>query len=92
MDTHPSRNSQALQTALANALCYVIASLDDPHVAVAQRTALYLGTIHDSAVQVSVTRSVMCSVLPIFRFDCNLFQKNVMPTDVLAFPELDVLP
>ena len=54
MDTHPTRNSQALQTAMANAFCYVIASLDDPHVAVAQRTALYLGTIHDSAMQVRI--------------------------------------
>ena len=52
MDAHPIRNSQSLQAALANAFCYVISSLDDPNVAVAQRTALYLGTIHDSAVQV----------------------------------------
>lgn len=51
MDAHPVRNSQALQTALSNAFCYVISSLDDPHVAVAQRTALYLGTIHDTALQ-----------------------------------------
>lgn len=53
MDSHPIRNSQALQTALANAFCYVISSLDDPHVSVAQRAALYLGTIHDSAYAVS---------------------------------------
>ncbi|CAG7837387.1 unnamed protein product [Allacma fusca] len=51
MDAHPVRNSQALQTALSNAFCYAISSLDDPHVAVAQRTGLYLGTIHDSALQ-----------------------------------------
>lgn len=52
MDTHPLRNSQPLQTALANAFCYLISSLDDSHVAVAQRTGLYSGTIHDSAFMV----------------------------------------
>lgn len=56
MDSHPVRNSQHLQTALANAFCYVVSSLDDPHVSVAQRAALYLGTIHDSAFAVSYFR------------------------------------
>jgi len=56
MDTHPIRSSQALQSAMAVAFCYTIAALDDPHVAVAQRTALYLGTIHDSAIQVYILK------------------------------------
>lgn len=52
IDSYPVKSSQALQTAMANAFCYTISSLDDPHVSVAQRAALYLGTINDSALQV----------------------------------------
>ncbi|OXA59651.1 Protein unc-79 [Folsomia candida] len=51
IDSYPVKSSQALQTAMANAFCYTISSLDDPHVSVAQRAALYLGTINDSALQ-----------------------------------------
>lgn len=53
MDLHPIRSSQSLQSAMASAFCYTIAALDDAHVAVAQRTALYIGTVHDSAMQVA---------------------------------------
>lgn len=51
MDTTPLRANVPLQAALANAFCYVVSSMDDPNVLVAQRATLYLGTIHDSAVQ-----------------------------------------
>lgn len=53
MDSSPLRNVQSLQAALANAFCYLISSMDDNNVYVAQRATLYLGTIHDSAVRVS---------------------------------------
>ncbi|KAK4872146.1 hypothetical protein RN001_016270 [Aquatica leii] len=51
MDSTPLRNVPALQAALANAFCYLISSMDDTNVYVAQRSTLYLGTIHDSAVR-----------------------------------------
>lgn len=53
MDSSPLRNVQPLQAALANAFCYLISSMDDSNVYVAQRATLYLGTIHDAAVKVS---------------------------------------
>lgn len=52
MDSSPLRNIQPLQAALANAFCYLISSMDDNNVYVAQRATLYLGTIHDAAVMV----------------------------------------
>nr|XP_023011875.1 protein unc-79 homolog isoform X2 [Leptinotarsa decemlineata] len=51
MDSSPLRNVQPLQAALANAFCYLISSMDDNNVYVAQRSTLYLGTIHDSAIK-----------------------------------------
>ncbi|KAK5639447.1 hypothetical protein RI129_011939 [Pyrocoelia pectoralis] len=51
MDSTPLRNVPALQAALTNAFCYLISSMDDCNVYVAQRAALYLGTIHDAAVK-----------------------------------------
>lgn len=50
MDSTPIRSEVGLQTALATAFCYLIASMDDINVYVAQRATLYLGTIHDSAI------------------------------------------
>ncbi|KAF7267135.1 hypothetical protein GWI33_019628 [Rhynchophorus ferrugineus] len=47
----PLRNQMQLQAALANAFCYLISSMDDPNVYVAQRATLYLGTIHDFAIR-----------------------------------------
>ncbi|XP_050313784.1 protein unc-79 homolog isoform X3 [Anthonomus grandis grandis] len=47
----PLRNQVHLQAALANAFCYLISSMDDPNVYVAQRATLYLGTIHDFAIR-----------------------------------------
>ncbi|XP_066259891.1 protein unc-79 homolog [Euwallacea similis] len=47
----PLRNQTQLQAALANAFCYLISSMDDPNVYVAQRATLYLGTIHDFAIR-----------------------------------------
>ncbi|XP_067215729.1 protein unc-79 homolog isoform X2 [Linepithema humile] len=51
MDSTPLRNMSSLQAALANAFCYLIMSMDDNNVYVAQRATLYLGTIHDTAVR-----------------------------------------
>ncbi|XP_068085270.1 protein unc-79 homolog [Anabrus simplex] len=51
MDTTPLRAVFGLQAALANAFCYLISSMDDMNVQVAQRATLYLGTIHDAAVK-----------------------------------------
>lgn len=50
MDSTPIRSEVGLQTALATAFCYLIASMDDINVYVAQRSTLYLGTIHDKAI------------------------------------------
>lgn len=72
MDSSPLRNILPLQAALADAFCYLISSMDDPNVYVAQRATLYLGTIHDSAVKVNMffsenkfhfIRISMCSCL-----------------------------
>lgn len=52
MDSSPLRNILPLQAALANAFCYLISSMDDTNVYVAQRATLYLGTLHDSAIKV----------------------------------------
>ncbi|XP_045481676.1 protein unc-79 homolog isoform X1 [Harmonia axyridis] len=56
MDSTPLRNILPLQAALANAFCYLISSMDDNNIYVAQRATLYLGTIHDSAI----TSLIMC--------------------------------
>ena len=53
MDSTPLRIAYDLQGALANAFCYLISSMDDSDVLVAQRATLYLGTIHDTAIRVS---------------------------------------
>ncbi|KAG4066741.1 hypothetical protein HA402_012808 [Bradysia odoriphaga] len=50
MDSTPLRTEVGLQTALATAFCHLIASMDDVNVHVAQRSTLYLGTIHDKAI------------------------------------------
>ncbi|KAM3960770.1 LOW QUALITY PROTEIN: UNC-79 domain-containing protein [Aphomia sociella] len=50
MDGSPVKTSLPLQTALATAFCYLIASMDDINVYVAQRATLYIGTIHDNAI------------------------------------------
>ncbi|XP_060537394.1 protein unc-79 homolog isoform X2 [Cylas formicarius] len=47
----PLRSQFQLQAALANAFCYLISSMDDNNVYVAQRATLYLGTIHDFAIK-----------------------------------------
>ncbi|KAG7202977.1 hypothetical protein KM043_010111 [Ampulex compressa] len=51
MDSTPLRNVLSLQAALANAFCYLITSMDDSNVYVAQRATLYLGTVHDTAIR-----------------------------------------
>lgn len=52
MDGSPVKTSLPLQTALATAFCYLISSMDDISVYVAQRATLYIGTIHDNAIKV----------------------------------------
>ncbi|XP_028035618.1 protein unc-79 homolog isoform X2 [Bombyx mandarina] len=51
MDGSPINTSLALQTAMATAFCYLISSMDDINVYVAQRATLYIGTIHDNAIE-----------------------------------------
>lgn len=53
MDSTPLRTEVNLQAALATAFCHLIKSMDDINVYVAQRSTLYLGTIHDTAIRVS---------------------------------------
>lgn len=61
MDSTPLRNMLSLQAALANAFCYLITSMDDNNVYVAQRATLYLGTIHDAAIRVNfITFKFLC--------------------------------
>jgi protein unc-79 len=54
MDSTPLRTEVNLQAALATAFCHLIASMDDVNAYVAQRSTLYLGTIHDTAIRVSL--------------------------------------
>jgi hypothetical protein len=58
MDSTPLRSNLPLQAALANAFCYLISSMDDINVHVAQRATLYLGTIHDNAIKVKNFRGL----------------------------------
>lgn len=53
MDTAPVRTSVALQRCVASACCFLLCSMDDTSVYVAQRATLYLATIHDNAIDVS---------------------------------------
>jgi len=65
MDSTPLRNILSLQAALANAFCYLITSMDDNSVYVAQRATLYLGTIHDTAIRVNFIKCLkldLCEV------------------------------
>uniref|UniRef100_A0ABD2W2F2 Uncharacterized protein n=1 Tax=Trichogramma kaykai TaxID=54128 RepID=A0ABD2W2F2_9HYME len=48
-------SSPSLQTIMANILCYLIKSMDDCNVHVAQKATLYLGTIHDTAIKAFLT-------------------------------------
>lgn len=52
MDSTPLRSMMPLQAALANAFCYLISSIDDVNVYIAQRATLNIGTIHDAAIKV----------------------------------------
>lgn len=79
MDSTPLRNVPSLQSALANAFCYLISSMDDPNVYVAQRATLYLGTIHDAAVKVTTYRLIIAvfinkSMFVVFN---NVFRNTV---------------
>ena len=52
MDSTPLRNVVNLQASLASVFCYLITSMDDANVYVAQRATLNIGTIHDAAIRV----------------------------------------
>lgn len=52
MDSTPLRTEVNLQAALATAFCHLIASMDDINVYVAQRSTMYLGTVHDTSIRV----------------------------------------
>lgn len=63
MDSTPLRAVMPLQAAMANAFCYLVSSMDDSNVLVAQRATLYLGTVHDTAIQVCVFSILFSSKL-----------------------------
>lgn len=73
MDSTPLRNILSLQAALANAFCYLITSMDDNNVYVAQRATLYLGTVHDTAVRVNL---IKCLKLNLSRI--NIFLNKIV--------------
>ena len=47
----PVKKSQELRSTLAHAFCHLISSMDDKMPQVSQRATIYLGTIHDKAIQ-----------------------------------------
>ncbi len=51
LDMHAVKHSQCLRSTLSHAFCQLIAAMDDISVHVSQRATLYLGTIHDRAIQ-----------------------------------------
>lgn len=54
MDSTPLKKALTLQATLANVFYNLINSMDDDNVYVAQKATLYLGTIHDNAMKVSI--------------------------------------
>ena len=48
---HPVKKSQELRSTLSHAFCNLISSMDDKMPQVSQRATIYLGTIHDKAIQ-----------------------------------------
>lgn len=51
LDPGPVRGNTVIQAGLANAFCYLVASVHDPNTAVAQRTLIYLETIKATALK-----------------------------------------
>uniref|UniRef100_T1JB25 Protein unc-79 homolog n=1 Tax=Strigamia maritima TaxID=126957 RepID=T1JB25_STRMM len=51
VEWEPLRQSQSLQSSLANAFCYLISSMDDIQPSVAQKGMLYLETIKNSSLK-----------------------------------------
>ncbi|XP_023340707.1 protein unc-79 homolog [Eurytemora carolleeae] len=47
LDSGPVRQSQRLRSVLSHAFCLLLSSMDDISVHVAQRSTVYIGTIHD---------------------------------------------
>jgi len=47
----PVKKSQTLRSTLSHAFCHLISSMDDISPQVSQRATVYLGTIHDKAIQ-----------------------------------------
>lgn len=52
MDTSSVRDNQVLQSALANAACYLIGAMEDLNAAVAQKAIHDLETIKESSILV----------------------------------------
>ena len=46
----PVKKSQALRSTLSHAFCHLIASMDDRVPQISQRSTIYLGTVHDKAI------------------------------------------
>lgn len=51
MDNATVKQSSVLQSILSNTFCFLIASMDDIHAAVANRTTILLESIHDGALK-----------------------------------------
>ena len=48
---YPVKKSQELRSTLSHAFCHLISAMDDNMPQVSQRATIYLGTIHDKAIQ-----------------------------------------
>ena len=63
----PVKKSQALRSTLSHAFCHLISSMDDKVPQVSQRATIYLGTIHDKAIEAVLV--------------CLEYQFDMMPVD-----------
>lgn len=90
MDSSPLRNVHQLQAALANAFCYLISSMDDNNVCVAQRATLYLGTIHDAAVK--VINAHLCILFISISLECHQALVEVATSNVITLRWIITLP
>ena len=54
LETSTVKQSSVLQSILSNAFCFLVASMDDIHAAVATRATILLESIHDAALRLLV--------------------------------------
>lgn len=85
MDSTPLRSNPSLQAALTNAFCYLITSMDDNNVHVAQRATLYLGTIHDTAIRVGSPFNGSRSIQPITNNFVQFTVADLLSRDPIRF-------